>query len=135
LHKVPPNVPMFPWKYFFFMKLERSDEIKRELFPWGEVPKLVHSPEVWEHARAYALGCPSLRRTHSYGNLPYNQHFSSQSFRLLIKPSDAPPSGERTHTGTSLTTNIFLPSLSGYSSSPRMPLPQANALIREPPKP
>jgi hypothetical protein len=27
-----PNVPMFPWKYLFSMKLERSEAIKRELF-------------------------------------------------------------------------------------------------------
>jgi len=43
-------VPMFAWKYFFSMKRERSEEIKRELFVEGEVPVLVHSPsEVWEH--------------------------------------------------------------------------------------
>jgi hypothetical protein len=31
------------------MKWERSKEIKRELLMEGEVPVLVHSPEVWEH--------------------------------------------------------------------------------------
>ncbi len=81
--------PMFPCSHgniSLLWNFERSKEIKRELFAWGEVLKLVRSPEVWEHARAHALGCPSLRRTHSYGNLPYTQHFSSQSFWLLIKP-------------------------------------------------
>jgi hypothetical protein len=27
-----PQFYMFPWKYFFFTKWERSEEIKRELF-------------------------------------------------------------------------------------------------------
>jgi hypothetical protein len=44
------HVPMFPWKYFFSVKWERSKEIKRELFAQREVPVLMHSPEVWEQA-------------------------------------------------------------------------------------
>jgi hypothetical protein len=32
---------MFPWKYFFSMKWERSKEIKRELLAQGEVPVLL----------------------------------------------------------------------------------------------
>jgi hypothetical protein len=44
-----PQFYMFPWKYFFSLKHERSEEIKRELFMQGEVPILMHSPEVWEH--------------------------------------------------------------------------------------
>jgi hypothetical protein len=45
-------VPMFPGKYFFFlMKRERSEEIKRVLLmERGGVPVLMHSPEVWEYA-------------------------------------------------------------------------------------
>jgi hypothetical protein len=40
---------MFPWKYFFSTKWERSKEIKRELFTQGEVSVLMHSLEVQEH--------------------------------------------------------------------------------------
>jgi len=73
------------------MKLGRSEEIKKRVVLYEErcVPKLVCSPEVWEHPRAHALGCPRIPPSgemHSYGNLPYNRHFSSQSFGLLIKP-------------------------------------------------
>ncbi len=32
----------------------------------------MRSPKVRGHPRAHALGCPSLKRTHSYGNLRYN---------------------------------------------------------------
>jgi hypothetical protein len=32
----------------------------------------VRSPKVRGHPRAHDLGCPSLKRTHSYGNLRYN---------------------------------------------------------------
>ncbi len=53
-------IPIFPWKYFFFYEMEKSEEIKRELFAEGEeVPVLMHSPEVWEHRQAHILGCPS----------------------------------------------------------------------------
>jgi hypothetical protein len=38
---------------------------------WGGFV-LVHSLEFWEHPWAHALECPSLRRMHSNGNLPYN---------------------------------------------------------------
>ncbi len=65
-------VPTFPWKYFFFMKQERREEIKRELFMQGEVLVPMHSPKVWEHSGACTLGCPFLRKTHSNENLPYN---------------------------------------------------------------
>jgi hypothetical protein len=48
--------------------MEKSEEIKRELFAEGEeVPVLMHSPEVWEHRQAHILGCPSPHeRMHSY---------------------------------------------------------------------
>ncbi len=38
----------------------------------GEVPIFMHFPEVWEYPCAHTLGCPSIKRTHTYGNLPYN---------------------------------------------------------------
>jgi hypothetical protein len=47
-------VPTFPWKYFFPEKQERSEEIKGELFTYGEVPILVRSLEVWEQPRAHS---------------------------------------------------------------------------------
>jgi hypothetical protein len=59
--------------YLFIMKGERSEEIKSELFTQGEVPVLMHSPKVWEHPWDHALGCPYLRRTQLYWNLPYNE--------------------------------------------------------------
>ncbi len=46
-------------KIFLFYEMEKSEEIKRELFGEGEVPVLMHSPEVWEHRQAHILGCPS----------------------------------------------------------------------------
>jgi hypothetical protein len=49
--------------------------------------------------RATALTKPSLRRTHSYGNLPYNIEIA-----LGLPPSCNPPLGEPTHMGTSPTT-------------------------------
>jgi len=36
------------------------------------IPVLMYSPEVQEHPWAHALGCPSLGRTYSCENLPYN---------------------------------------------------------------
>jgi hypothetical protein len=59
------------------MNWERTEEIKRELFTYGEVPILVCSPEVREHLRAHILGCAPLRRMQSYKNLPYNKISSS----------------------------------------------------------
>jgi hypothetical protein len=48
-------------RFFFFLKT------------YLEVPILVYSPSVsQEHPWATALVQPSLRRTHLYGNLPYN---------------------------------------------------------------
>jgi hypothetical protein len=38
-----------------------------------EIPVLLDSPEVQEHSWAHGLR-PSLRRTHSYRNLPYNKN-------------------------------------------------------------
>jgi hypothetical protein len=69
-----PNsyVPTFPWKYFFPAKWERSQEIKGELFTFGEVPILVRSVEVWEQPRAHTPGWPSLRRMHLCKDLPSN---------------------------------------------------------------
>jgi hypothetical protein len=61
---------MFLWKKKNLTKREKSEEIKRELFTHGEVPVLVYSPQVWEHPRAHTLRCPSLKRMHSYKNVP-----------------------------------------------------------------
>jgi len=58
----------------FFNKQERREEIKRELFTYGELPVLIRcSPEVQEHHEA-------------------------------LMPSSAPPSGKPTRMGTSPTT-------------------------------
>jgi hypothetical protein len=38
-----------------------------------DIHVLVGSPTVWEHPRAHALKWPSLGRTHSYKNLPFNK--------------------------------------------------------------
>jgi len=46
--------------------------IKRELFMCEDIPILVGSLEVQEQPQAQTLMWPSLRRTHSYGNLSYN---------------------------------------------------------------
>jgi hypothetical protein len=56
-----------------------------------EVPILVCSPST----RAIALIQPCLRRTHSYGNLPYN--LSSFPAFLVILPSNplSSPSGKK----------------------------------------
>ncbi len=32
----------------------------------------MHSPKVWEYPCAHTLGWPSIKRTHTYENLPYN---------------------------------------------------------------
>jgi len=55
----------------FYEMRKKGGNKKRVVYVKG-VPILVRSSEVWEHPRAHTLECPSLRRTHSYGNLPYN---------------------------------------------------------------
>jgi hypothetical protein len=51
---------MFPWKYFFFTKRERSKEIKtRVVYTKGVVSStLANSPEVWEHPWGSHLWAP-----------------------------------------------------------------------------
>jgi hypothetical protein len=63
---------MFPWKYFFSIKWERSKEIKKRVAYVRGGSVLVRSPEVREHPQANTLRCPSLRSTHLQKNLPYN---------------------------------------------------------------
>jgi hypothetical protein len=74
MSKELPQLYMFPCNFILLMKREKSKEIKGELFREGKVPVLVRSPEVWEHLWAH------------------------------VPPLGAPPSGECTHMGTSLTT-------------------------------
>jgi len=52
-------VPMFPWKYFFSMKWERSENIKSELFVClREGLIFMHSPKIQEHPSAHTIMCP-----------------------------------------------------------------------------
>jgi len=68
---------MFPWKYFFVMKWERSQEIKREFglhkgrFPYSWVLLRFENNNLKLTA---SRAPPSLTRTHLYeeNNLPYN---------------------------------------------------------------
>ncbi len=76
-----------PMQIFLLYEVEKSEEIKRELFPLRGVPILVHSPEVWErNPQSHTLGCPSLRRTHSYRNLPYNIKEFGELLVLVCSP-------------------------------------------------
>jgi hypothetical protein len=64
-------VPVFPWKYLFSTKQEKSKEIKESSLHKGEVPIRVCSPEVWEHPWAHALlGAPSSREHTRIGTSP-----------------------------------------------------------------
>ncbi len=53
-------------------KMERMEERKRRDFDIRGVSRTHVFCIGWEHRWATALVPPSLRRTHSYGNLPYN---------------------------------------------------------------
>jgi hypothetical protein len=67
-----PPIIYIPMEIFLFYSLRKKGENKRrQLIAKGEDPVLVCSPEFWEHPRAHALECPSLRRMHLYGNLLY----------------------------------------------------------------
>jgi len=72
-----PQYHMFPWKYFFSTKWERSKEIKREreLFTQGKVfpYSCVLLRRFGNTPVGHALECPSSNRMHKYGNLPYNK--------------------------------------------------------------
>jgi hypothetical protein len=59
---------------FLFYDMRKKGGIKRELLTQGEVPGLMHSPEVWEHPRAQALKCPSLRRNALVQEPPLQQN-------------------------------------------------------------
>jgi hypothetical protein len=50
-------------------KKERMEERKKRFFTYMEVPILMFSPSVWN----ILMPPSSLRRTHSYGDLPINQ--------------------------------------------------------------
>jgi hypothetical protein len=84
-------VPMFPWKENltgWIKKIQKHKEerdksgkfkktrwkewrkVKEQIFMYLEVPILACSPFVGDALRP--LMQPSLRRTHSYGELPYN---------------------------------------------------------------
>jgi hypothetical protein len=61
-----------PWggsSYFYMFPCSH----KRRVYVQRDIPVLMGSPKVWEHPWAHALKWPSLRRTHSYKNLPFNK--------------------------------------------------------------
>jgi hypothetical protein len=74
---------MFPWKDFFD-EMDQENSKKQEgknggnenkrffLIFFGKVPRTRVFPTGWECPHVTALVRPSLRRTHSYGNPPYN---------------------------------------------------------------
>jgi hypothetical protein len=70
-------ISMFPWKEFlmeWIRKIQKNKkERKKEIVAYTEVPILMCSPLIRN-----TLMQPSLRRTHSYGNLPYNKNNSIQ---------------------------------------------------------
>jgi hypothetical protein len=74
-------VPMFSWKYFSFMKQERSEEIKRVVCVKGGSSTRAFSWGLGTPLGSHPWMMTSLRRTHSYWNLPYNN-----------KPNSAPTS-------------------------------------------
>jgi len=73
-----PKLYMFPCSHrnIFFDERGKNQGNKKIVgyVRRGSSTLALHSPEVWEHPRAHALECPSLRRTHSYENLLYNFH-------------------------------------------------------------
>jgi hypothetical protein len=70
---------MFPWKYFFSMKQERSRK-KESCLHKGRFPYMCILLRFGN-----TLGCPSNKRMHSYGNLPYNSLSLSLSLSLSSK--------------------------------------------------
>jgi hypothetical protein len=74
-------VPMFSWKYFFFMKEENFEEIKRELHKG----RFQYSCILLRFGNT--LHCPSLRRTHREPPLQPPEPFFSPAhvspFRFL----------------------------------------------------
>ncbi len=55
-----------PMKIFFFYKTGKKPRNKDRVI----------------YLKAYTLGCSSLRRTHSYGNLPYNKIQHNMHFHI-----------------------------------------------------
>jgi len=55
------HVCTFSWKYFFFTKRERREEIKKTVVYVRGGYSTRHSPEVWEHPQENALRCMCIR--------------------------------------------------------------------------
>jgi hypothetical protein len=53
--------------FLFFVTTNKQGNQKKDGFSTQVLS------EVREHPHAHPQGCQSLRRTHSYGNLPYNK--------------------------------------------------------------
>jgi hypothetical protein len=71
----PPSPLMFPWKYFLLYEMgKKQGNQKRALLHKG---RFSYSCVLLRFGntlvQAHALECPSLRRTCSYGNFPYNK--------------------------------------------------------------
>jgi len=66
-----PQFYMFPHSHGIILLLQNEKE-------GGNKKRVVHirgcscTHEIWEHPRAHALKCPSLRRMHLSKNLPCN---------------------------------------------------------------
>jgi hypothetical protein len=66
-----PQFYMFPHSHGNISFLPNEKKVRKYKESCLSKGRFMCSPEVQEHPQAHTLECPSLRRTHSYKNLPY----------------------------------------------------------------